>query len=150
MSLYDAGGKRIFVAEDDAAIAELLTTRLEIAGYRVNVAHDGANALRLILLKPPAAVILDVNMPKLDGFSVLRTMRSHPACARTPVLMLTARKSAADVRMAREYGANDYLAKPFEDSQLLTRVERLLRSGRTPSAAAAPVPPAVEDGATFL
>ena len=150
MSLYNAGGKRIFVAEDDPAIAELLTTRLEIAGYRVNCAHDGASALRLILASPPAVVILDVNMPRLDGFSVLRTMRGHPACARTPVLMLTARKSAADVKLAREGGANDYLAKPFDDRQLLARVERLLRAGRAPAAAPPPAAPALEDDATFI
>ncbi len=150
MSLYNAGGKRIFVAEDDAAIAELLTTRLEIAGYRVNCAHDGANALRLILANPPAAVILDVNMPRLDGFSVLGALRGHPACVRTPILMLTARKSAADVKLARECGANDYLAKPFDDRQLLARVERLVRAGRAPAAAPAPVRPSAEDDSTFI
>ncbi len=130
MSPYSAGGKRIFVAEDDPAIAELLTARLEIAGYRVNAARDGASALRLILASPPAAAILDVNMPSLDGFSVLKALRSHPACAGMPVLMLTARKSAADVKMARDFGANDYLVKPFDDRQLLARVERLLRPTR--------------------
>ena len=150
MSLYDARGKRIFVAEDDTAIAELLTTRLEIAGYRVNAARDGASALRLILANPPAAVILDVNMPRLDGFSVLRALRGHAACARTPILMLTARKSAADVKQARDCGANDYLAKPFDDRQLLARVERLLRQGRPPAGALASGAETAEDSSTFI
>ena len=146
---YSSGGKRIFVAEDDPAILELLTARLEIAGHRVTGARDGAEALRMILASPPALVILDVNMPRLDGFSVLRALRGHGASARTPVLMLTARKLGADVRMARDYGANDYLAKPFEDRQLLVRVERLLRSGR-PGNAASPTSGAPEDGATLI
>ena len=140
MSLSSSAGKRIFVAEDDPAIVELLMVRLEMAGYRVSAAHDGVSALRLILANPPAAVILDVNMPRMDGFGVLRGLRASKACARTPVLMLTARKCAADVRAARDGGANDYLAKPFDDRQLLARIERLLRPRIAPEpSAAAPV-----------
>ena len=136
MSLSSPGRERIFVAEDDPPILELLVARLEIAGYRVASASDGASALRLILANPPALVILDVNMPSLDGFGVLRAMRGNAACAGTPVLMLTARKSAADVRLARDLGASEYLAKPFEDRQLLARVQRLLQSRRTSPLAA--------------
>ena len=131
MSPSSRGSERIFVAEDDPPILELLVARLEIAGYRVASASDGASALRLILASPPALVILDVNMPGLDGFGVLRALRGDAACAGTPVLMLTARKSAADVRLARDLGASEYLAKPFEDRQLLARVQRLLQSRRT-------------------
>ncbi len=147
--LNSSTGKRIFVAEDDPAILELLVARLEIAGHRVNSARDGASALRLILATPPAMVILDVNMPKLDGFSVLRALRGQSVCARTPVLMLTARKSAADVKTARECGANDYLVKPFDDRQLLTRVERLLRIGRPPIADPSPRG-SVEEDSTLI
>ena len=149
MSLYSSGGKRIFVAEDDPAILELLTARLEIAGHRVTGARDGATALQMILANPPALAVLDVNMPRLDGFSVLRALRGHGACVRMPVLMLTARKSAADVKMARDYGADDYLAKPFEDRQLLARVERLLRS-RGARTVSSPPQTAVEDGSTLI
>ena len=149
MSLPSSTGKRIFVAEDDPAIVELLMARLEMAGYRVSAAHDGVSALRLILANPPAAVILDVNMPRMDGFGVLRGLRAHRACAHTPVLMLTARKSAADVKAARDGGANDYLAKPFDDRQLLARIERLLRP-RTAPTAAAPVEVEVEDTAMLI
>ena len=138
MSLYSSGGKRIFVAEDDPAILELLTARLEIAGHRVTGARDGATALRMILANPP-----------LDGCSVLRALRGHGACVRMPVLMLTARKSAADVKMARDYGADDYLAKPFEDRQLLARVERLLRSRGARTVSSSPET-AVEDGSTLI
>ena len=131
MSLHNPGGTRVFVAEDDPAILELVVTRLEIAGYRTGSARDGASALHIIRSSLPAAVILDVNMPELDGFGVLRAMRSHAPSSRIPALMLTARKSAEDVRTARNYGANDYLVKPFEGRQLLERVGRLVRSRRS-------------------
>ena len=135
MSLSSTG-KRIFVAEDDPSILELVILRLEIAGYRTGFARDGASALQQIRYATPAAVILDVNMPKLDGFSVLRAMRAHPPSARTPVLMLTARKSAADIKMARDYGADDYIVKPFDDQRLLARVDRMLRSRSQPASRA--------------
>ena len=147
MSPSSPGRDRIFVAEDDPPILELLVARLEIAGYRVACAHDGVSALRLILANPPSMVILDVNMPRLDGFGVLGAMRAHAACAATPVLMLTARKSAADVRLARDLGASEYLAKPFEDRQLLARVQRLLQPRRTSHIAARSH---AEDEASFL
>ena len=131
MSLHNTGGTRVFIAEDNPAILALIITRLEIAGYRTSSARDGASALHIIKSSLPTAVILDVNMPKLDGFNVLRAMRSHGASSRIPVLMLTARKSAEDVKMARSYGANDYLVRPFDDRQLLDRVGRLIRLRRS-------------------
>jgi two-component system OmpR family response regulator len=129
---------RIFVAEDDPATLELIVTRLSVAGYEVTYARDGQQAVKAILANRPNAAILDVNMPILDGFGVMRTLRDHPSApaARMPIMVLTARNSPEDVRRAIQLGARDFLSKPFKDAHLLDRVGRLLRA---PPVAARPV-----------
>ena len=117
---------RIFIAEDDPAILELLRVRLELAGYATFFARDGEAAIDGICNVKPDCVILDIGLPKQDGFAVLRTLRSHNSTRSIPVLMLTARNDAADVKQALAGGAQDYLAKPFDDQNLLARVARLL------------------------
>jgi DNA-binding response OmpR family regulator len=83
---------RILVAEDDAGIRDIIRTRLQAAGYNVEVARNGIEALAKITASRPAAMILDINMPELDGFGVLESMAGH--VVRTPVLVLTARHAA--------------------------------------------------------
>jgi two-component system chemotaxis response regulator CheY len=129
MSL-DRSKTRIFVAEDDPATLELIVTRLSVAGYAALYARDGMEAVNGILSSRPHAVILDVNMPGLDGFGVMRKLRDNPAApGRMPIMVLTARNSPEDVRRAIQLGARDFLSKPFKDAQLLDRVARLLRAG---------------------
>ena len=124
---------RLLVVDDDPMILELLVTRLEIAGYRVTTARDGHEALKRIADGHPHAMILDVNMPRLDGFSVLRHLKSAGRITTLPVMVLTARYQASDVQEAILLGAKDFLAKPFKDNQLFLRVERLLRSSPQPA-----------------
>lgn len=119
---------RILVVDDDPMILELLVTRLDLAGYQVATARDGHEALKRIADVHPHAMILDVNMPRLDGFGVLRHLKSTGRIATLPVMVLTARHQASDVQDAISLGAKDFLAKPFKDNQLFMRVERLLRS----------------------
>lgn len=119
--------KRIFVAEDDRAILDLIRTRLLIAGYEVDFARTGTEALKRIGTQIPDAVILDVNMPDLDGFAVLHALKSRTQTAAVPVMMLTARNAAEDVAKALNLGAADYLTKPFKDELLLLRTARLCR-----------------------
>jgi CheY-like chemotaxis protein len=127
---------RIFVAEDDPATLELIVTRLSVAGYEVTYARDGHQAVASILANRPNAAILDVNMPILDGFGVMRTLRDNPSVsARMPIMVLTARNSPEDVQRAIQLGARDFLSKPFKDAHLLERVARLLRA---PTVAARP------------
>ena len=125
----------LMVVEDEPAISELLCTRLEIAGYRVFAARDGLDALARVGDIRPAGIVLDINMPRLDGFGVLEGLRKRPSTAAIPTLVLTARNNTEDVRRAVSLGARDYLAKPFEDAKLLARVKRLLH--RRPETAAA-------------
>ncbi len=146
----DARRPRVLVAEDDPAILELVTVRLELAGCHVVAARDGMEALERALEGPLAAAVLDVNMPRLDGFGVLHAMRSETTLARVPVLMLTARNAPADVMRAREGGADDYLAKPFDDKMLIARVGRLIARGRASPRTQGPpsplAPAMAEDG----
>ena len=118
---------RIFIAEDDRNLLELLTTRLSLAGYDTAFGRDGWETLDGVHSTRPAAIVLDVNMPRLDGFGVLRHLRKSPQVAQIPVMMLTARNAPGDIKEALALGARDYLAKPFTDAQLLARVARLLR-----------------------
>lgn len=124
---------RIFVAEDDDGILDLLITRLSIAGYHTSHERDGLAALEAIRRAPPNACILDVNMPRLDGFQLLKRLRADPMTAHVPVLILTARRGTDDIKTAIRLGATDYLSKPFSDEQLLARVARLLRKRNEPS-----------------
>lgn len=125
---------RILVVDDDPMILELLVTRLELGGDQVVTARDGHEALKRVAESHPHAMILDVNMPRLDGFGVLRHLKSMGRIAVLPVMVLTARYQASDVQEAVRLGAKDFLAKPFKDNQLVLRVERLLHSVAQPPA----------------
>ncbi|MDP3853102.1 response regulator transcription factor [Phenylobacterium sp.] len=134
----NAARYRILVVEDEPMVLELITTRLGLAGYQTFYGRDGYEALARINDVRPNAMILDINMPRLDGFDVLRHMKVSGQLARVPVMVLTARNQADDVQTAIKLGARDFLAKPFNDDQLLARVARLIRR---PAARPAPPPP---------
>ena len=135
--LADLKNLRVLVADDDPAIVELVTARLDLAGYRSCHARNGFECMTRLSELRPAALILDINMPGRDGFEVLRLMGAT-GVAKTPTMVLTARNQPDDVRRAIGLGARDYLAKPFNDAQLLMRVARLLRKAPVPVAAAPP------------
>lgn len=113
------------MAEDDAEIRHLIRERLEGAGYETRLARTGPEAIDALHGWGFAALILDINMPKVDGFGVLEMKQAFTRFP--PVLMLTARHAAADVQRAISLGAKDYMTKPFTEVQLLTRVARLVR-----------------------
>ena len=115
----------ILIAEDDAEIRHLIRERLEGEGYETRLARTGPETLAALQGWTFAGLLLDINMPHIDGFGVLEARASFKTFP--PVLMLTARHASADVQRALELGARDYLTKPFSEAQLLTRVKRLLR-----------------------
>jgi DNA-binding response OmpR family regulator len=125
---------RILIADDDPNIRELIRTRLNANGYEAHTVRDGAEALSQILALRPDGVVLDINMPHMDGFGVLEALMEQGR--RLPVLVLTARHAADDVRRAVSLGAKDYLTKPFTEAQLQARVARLLRAPPPPPAPA--------------
>ncbi|MCH9837854.1 response regulator transcription factor [bacterium] len=115
----------ILIAEDDKQIREALDRILRFEGYRTLPVNDGAAALEAFVEHEPDAVILDVNMPFVDGLSVTRKLRDRGD--RTPILILTARQTTADRVEGLDAGADDYLPKPFELDELLARIRALLR-----------------------
>jgi DNA-binding response OmpR family regulator len=125
--MFDPKGAKILIVEDDPSVLDLLTTRLELAGYRTACAKDGYRALEALSGVQPDAIVLDLNMPNLDGFGVLAALNKRPLNKQPPIIVLTARNAVDDVRRCLSLGAKDYLAKPFNEAQLLTRVARLLR-----------------------
>jgi DNA-binding response OmpR family regulator len=116
---------RVLVVEDNADIALGLRNNLEIEGYEVEVAADGRAGLDAAQARRPDLVILDLMLPGLDGFRVLKALRGSESCP--PVLILTARGEEADKVRGLKLGADDYVTKPFGLLELLARVEALLR-----------------------
>jgi two-component system response regulator MprA len=122
---------RVLVADDDPAVRESLRRSLSFNGYDVTTAEDGAAALAEVAQNRPDALILDVNMPKLDGLEACRQLRANGDDL--PVLMLTAREEVRDKVMGLDAGADDYMPKPFALEELLARLRALLRRSRQAS-----------------
>ena len=116
----------VLVADDDEDILELVAYRLGRAGYEVLTANDGEEALTTARDRRPELAVLDVMMPKLDGYEVTRRMREDDATASIPVILLTARVQDADVARGFDAGADDYLKKPFNPQELRARVQAVL------------------------
>lgn len=119
---------RVLVVEDDAALARGLTATLKLAGLAVDHEADGEQAARLALSEPYGLVVLDLGLPGLSGFEVLRRVRM--AGAAVPVMILTARDAVADRVRGLDLGADDYLLKPFAPAEFEARVRALIRRGQ--------------------
>jgi len=127
---------RILVIDDDPAIAELVAINLEMAGYDVTQATDGMKGQALAVQLVPDLVMLDLMLPKVDGFTICQRLRRDERTADIPVLMLTALSQTQDKVEGFNAGADDYLTKPFELEEMLARVRALLRrTDRIPQAA---------------
>jgi DNA-binding response OmpR family regulator len=115
---------KILVVDDDLDLLALIAFALRQAGYLVVDATDGELALRRFVDEAPDLVVLDANLPRIDGFEICRRLRAE---SRTPILMLTVRGDEADVVRGLDLGADDYLTKPFSPRTLLARIRALLR-----------------------
>jgi DNA-binding response OmpR family regulator len=116
----------VLVADDDDDIRALVTFRLERAGYEVIEARDGEEALRLAVDLAPALAVLDVMMPKLDGYEVTTRLRQTAVTRRMPIILLTARVQESDITRGFDAGADDYIKKPFSPQELGARVHAIL------------------------
>jgi DNA-binding response OmpR family regulator len=125
-AVTDAPRLLVLVADDDDDILALVCYRMEKAGYDVVRARDGEEALQLASELLPALAILDVMMPKADGYEVTRRLREQETTSRMPIILLTARSQEADVQRGFEAGADDYIRKPFSPQELRARVQAIL------------------------
>lgn len=116
----------ILVADDEEDLRELVAYRLTRSGYQVIAARDGEEALRLAGERAPDLMVLDVMMPRLDGYELTRRVRAEDSLRAIPVILLTARSQEADVDRGFEVGADDYLKKPFNPDELVARVRAVL------------------------
>jgi len=116
----------VLVADDDPDILALVRLRLERDGYEVLSAPDGETALDLALARTPDLALLDVMMPRLDGYEVTRRLRRHGPTTAIPIILLTARVQDPDVQRGTEAGADDYVTKPFSPQALGARVQAAL------------------------
>jgi DNA-binding response OmpR family regulator len=117
-------GKTIIVVEDEASIAEVVSLYLKRAGYEVQIASDGRQAMTIFEKQIPDFVILDLMLPEGDGFSLTRWLRDR---SNVPIIMLTARREEIDRIAGLEMGADDYVVKPFSPQELVSRVRAVMR-----------------------
>jgi two-component system alkaline phosphatase synthesis response regulator PhoP len=119
--------QRILVVDDDREIVRLTRAYLEQSGYQVLVAYDGETALHILRRESPDLVILDLMLPDRNGLDVTRTVRRDASLAAMPIIMLTARVDDQDKIVGLELGADDYVTKPFNPSELMARIRAVLR-----------------------
>ncbi len=118
--------RRILAVDDEKHIVRLIQVNLERAGYQVVTAFDGPEALKKVESDRPDLIVLDVMMPKMDGFEVLKRLQANPETREIPIIMLTAKAQDADVFRGWASGVSAYLTKPFNPLELITFVKRIL------------------------
>ncbi len=116
--------KKIMIIDDEQPIAEILQYNLEQEGFRVLVAYDGESAIRLAFVEKPDLILLDIMLPRIDGFNVCREIRQK---LDVPIIMLSAREAEVDKVLGLELGADDYVTKPFSARELIARIKATLR-----------------------
>jgi DNA-binding response OmpR family regulator len=121
------GKRRVLVVEDDVAIAEMIVQALSKRGYEVEMVHDGESALARAEQFKPALILLDVMLPKLDGFAVAKRLKSVEALKGIPVVFLTAKDNPRDVIQGIQSGAKYYITKPFKLDDLASKVKKLIK-----------------------
>src|SRR5437660_11938331 len=122
-------GRNILIIEDETDVAALLSLNLRKAGFRVSTAGDGASGLEKARGDRPNLIILDLMLPKMSGLEVCRILKSDTATAQMPILMLTAKAEEIDRIVGLEFGADDYVTKPFSPREIVLRIRAIFRRG---------------------
>ncbi len=117
---------KILVVDDEIYIVHILDFSLGMEGYEVVTALDGEQALERVASERPDLIVLDIMMPKLDGYEVCRAVKSNPATKNVPVILLSAKGRNVDQKMGFDVGADDYITKPFSPRKLVERINQLL------------------------
>lgn len=126
-----ASGKKILIVEDERDVVDLLTLNLRKAGgFNISIASDGAAGLHRARTEKPAFIILDLMLPKMPGLEVCKILKTDPATRHIPIMMLTAKAEEIDRIVGLEFGADDYVSKPFSPREVILRIKAILRRGR--------------------
>jgi len=120
--------KKILIVDDEKDLVENVTMRLVHAGYEVLPSYDGVNAFEQVRKERPDLIILDIMLPKMDGYKVCGLLKKDARYAKIPIIMFTAKAHEEDEKLAREVGADAYVVKPFEAKALLAKIAELLES----------------------
>jgi len=118
--------KKILIIDDEEDMANILSFRLDSLGYEIITANNGLEGLEKAQLEKPNLILLDIMMPKINGFEVLRRLKENPVTKYTPVIMLTGRGESESLFKAEELGSTDYIIKPFESQELLDLIKRYI------------------------
>jgi len=118
--------KKILIVEDESSLVEVLKMRFERNGYSVDIASDGQEALAKVRADRPNLILLDIMLPKIDGYKVCRILKFDEKYKHIPVLMLTAKTQEEDKTLGFNVGANAYITKPFDTKELIQKVKELL------------------------
>src|SRR5881409_265958 len=124
-------GRNILIIEDESDVADLLTLNLRKAGFRIPTAADGASGLQKAREDRPDFIVLDLMLPKMSGLEVCKILKNDTATSHIPILMLTAKAEEIDRIVGLEFGADDYVTKPFSPREILLRIRAILRRGET-------------------
>ena len=118
--------KRILICDDDPVILRLLQVNLELEGYDVLLAHHGEHAIEVANEQHPDLVILDIMMPRLDGYQTCERLKAGEQTKEIPIVFLSAKAQQADIEKGKEFGVAEYLTKPFDPNDLIDVVQRLV------------------------
>ena len=121
-----ADGKTVLVADDDPVILRLIQVNLELEGYDVFLAQNGEEAVELARAEKPDLVILDIMMPRLDGYQACERLKADDETRDIPVVFLSAKAQQSDIEKGKAFGVEEYLTKPFDPNDLVETVDRLL------------------------
>ena len=126
-----ASGKRILIVEDERDVVDLLTLNLrKVGGFNISTASDGVAGLHRARTEKPAFIILDLMLPKMPGLEVCKILKTDPATRHIPIMMLTAKAEEIDRIVGLEFGADDYVTKPFSPREVILRIKAILRRGQ--------------------
>src|SRR3954469_17157038 len=128
----NASGRNILIVEDESDVTDLLALNLRKAGFKTTAAADGGSGLQKARDDRPDFIILDLMLPKMSGLEVCRILKSDSATSHIPILMLTAKAEEIDHIVGLEFGADDYVTKPFSPREVMLRIRAILRRGEKP------------------
>src|SRR3982750_867277 len=128
----NASGRNILIVEDESDVTDLFALNLRKAGFKATAAADGGSGLQKARDDRPDFIILDLMLPKMSGLEVCRILKSDTATAQLPILMLTAKAEEIDRIVGLEFGADDYVTKPFSLREIVLRIRAILRRGEKP------------------